>query len=119
MKDDVCAPSSIRAHEHGGAACPDCGRAAGVEQSFRLRHWLWQGLFLALCSRRGLRPYTKGRGKKAAEELWVRAPDGATIDALWAEYQELQRACDDAVLVTANEFCKARLGCELPIARAR
>ena len=28
-------------------------------------------------------------------------------------------ACDDAVLVTANEFCKARLGCELPIARAR
>ena len=122
MNDDVCSPGSNapkHAAHDASTSCEACGRVPDVEREYGVPHWLSQGLLLALCKTKTLSAFRKGKGKKAAERIWVRGPDEATLTTMWAEFLVLHEEYNDAMYDAANAFARARLGVELPIKRAR
>lgn len=98
-------PSSV--HKPGHAHTPEshcehCGAVVEVEHSFDVKDRYARVLLVGVCRAMGLEPFV--RSKKPLAPLYVRAPDRATLDRMWARFNDLLQPLDEQLLEVVSVF---------------
>lgn len=105
-------PASGHVHTPDGR-CEHCGAAVEVEHSYDVKDRYARVLLIGVCRSMGLEPFA--RSKKPLAPLYVRAPDRATLDRLWARFNELLHPLDDQLLEVTRVFLKEHCGLDMPL----
>lgn len=86
--------------------CEHCGAVVEVEHSFDVKDRYARVLLLGVCRAMGLKPFA--RSKKPHAPIYVRAPDRATLDQLWARFNDLLLPLDEQLLEVVRVFLQER-----------
>jgi hypothetical protein len=103
-------PAHTHAHD---AACPECGRTAGIERAIETNDRMIYMLVVALCRQQGVEVYRKG--SKTSLTAYVRSQDAAALDRLEARLNELTPKLDAALSAVLADFVREHTGFELRI----
>lgn len=110
-------PTTLAApHEHSDR-CEVCGGGVEIERKYPVTDRVARALFAAICRSMNLEP--TAASKRPGAPIYVRAPDAATHERLWARYRELMPALDDRVLAVTADFIRENTGIVTPIAPRR
>jgi len=103
-------------HEHSDR-CDVCGSGLEIERKYPVTDRVARALFAAICRSMNLEP--TAASKRPGAPIYVRAPDAATHERLWARYRELMPTLDDRVLDVTADFIREHTGIVTPIAPRR
>jgi len=100
-------PPAPHLHTAGGH-CEHCGSALQVEHRYDLKDRFARALLAAVCRTMGLQPYA--RSKRPNAPIYVRGPDGATLDRMFERFTTLLPQMDDRLLEVTRAFIKEHCG---------